>query len=213
MSVSAAVTARPPETLVMVAQNEGSAAHPWCRALAAADRPSPRDLSDAIHHLLMLHGRYPGMIDMAGTRSDRAAAVWLTEAAAAFAEERAYLNRLAVAAGPLPSTPGHAQAEAAVLAQCHAIEMLARSDRAGCAFGAAVALVLDWTAMRTVLDAAATRLGLPVTWSSLPDAREASLLDDNPAAARAIGFGARQVFIQHRQLWDLLEARALARAR
>ena len=36
-------------------------------------------------------------------------------------------------------------------------------------------------------------------------------LSDSSALQRAMGFGAQQVFAQHRGLWDLLEARASAR--
>jgi hypothetical protein len=51
---------------------------------------------------------------------------------------------------------------------------------------------------------------------SLPD--EASVLDvirrasDTPASERALAFGGEQLLLQHRALFDLLEARAAARA-
>jgi hypothetical protein len=36
-------------------------------------------------------------------------------------------------------------------------------------------------------------------------------VNDGPAMERAISFGAQQLFSQHRGLWDLLEARCVAR--
>ena len=57
------------------------------------------------------------------------------------------LARLVVAAGPMPSTPNHAEAESAINTQRHALDMLSQSDRNGCAIGAAFALALDWAAM------------------------------------------------------------------
>jgi len=142
------------------------------------------------------------------------AQTWLDSAAAAFAEERAYLMRIVVAAGPLPSTPGQAACEPAVAGQRHALEMLARSDRNGCALGAALALVLDWRAIRAVIDAAATRFGVPLTPPALPSPRQTMAVVEDagpPALERAIMFGVQQLLVQHRGLWDLLEARAEAR--
>jgi hypothetical protein len=125
--------------------------------------------------------------------------------------------RIVAAAGPLPSTPGHAESEAAAHAQRHALDMLAQSDRAGCAAGAALALAIDWAAIRGVLDAAAHRLGVQALPSALPPAQETVTVVDalsrQPAIERAMLFGAQQLFAQHRGLWDLLEARASARNR
>ena len=83
--------------------------------------------------------------------------------------------------------------------------------------GAAFALVLDWRAVRHVLDMAAIRAGLEPHRCTLPD--RASTLDvaraigGDEAVDRAIQFGARQLLNQHRGLWDLLAARAEVRAR
>ncbi|HVJ02931.1 MAG TPA: hypothetical protein VM662_12165, partial [Sphingomonas sp.] len=87
---------------------------------------------------------------------------------------------------------------------------------AGCATGAAVAVVLDWTVVRGVLERAAVRLGLDAPAITLPLAEETVTVVDTLAREgmmeRAMLFGAQQVFAQHRGLWDLLEARAGARA-
>ncbi|SFR80127.1 DUF6975 family protein [Sphingomonas jatrophae] len=201
-----------PDTLGPLVADGGSAGHRWPTALAAEGHP--RDLADAAHHVLMLHGRHPSLFDHAGMKSTGSAAVWLFDSAADFAAERAFLHRLAVAAGPLPSTPGHAESEAAIVGHCHAIEMLARSDRQGCALGAALALALDWAAVRAVLDAASLRFGVPVERPILPaGAAQAVALEAcaDPVRARAVSFGARQLLVQHRGLWDVLEARAAAR--
>ncbi|MBV8685114.1 MAG: hypothetical protein JOZ90_02400 [Alphaproteobacteria bacterium] len=215
---TAAAPARPGATLLACVAAEGSAAHPWPRSPALAAPPEgSRNLADLLHFLCILHGRYPGVVDHAADRTvDRGARAWLAEAAYAFAGERAYLARLAVAAGPLPSTPGAGDSDAAVLGQRHAIEMLACSERNGCALGAAMAVVLDWAAIRRALDAAAHRLGIePPAYRAADPALVASVADAfaaAPPAGRALLFGAQQILVQHYGLWDLLETRSQARA-
>lgn len=175
------------------------------------------DLADAAHYLCLLHGRHPGVIDYAATRSaDNAARGWLIQAADAFARERAYLAQVTVAVGPAPSTAGQSDCETVVSQQRHALDMLAQSDRRGCAMGAAIALVLDWRAVRHMLDIAAIRVGLEPHGCGLPD-RAATLdvaraIGGDDAIDRAIQFGARQLLNQHRGLWDVLQARAKIRA-
>ncbi len=93
--------------------------------------------------------------------------------------------------------------------------MLAQSDRTGCATGAAIALVLDWAAVRVMLDAAARRFGVESSASDLPDEMETaslvSALAETPAIERAMALGAQQILAQHRGLWDPLKPRASAR--
>jgi hypothetical protein len=66
-----------------------------------------------------------------------------------------------------------------------------------------------------LLDRAATRVGIESPAPSLPD--EASVIGaidqatQTPASARALAFGGEQLLLQHRALFDLLEARAEAR--
>ena len=140
---------------------------------------------------------------------------WLDRASEAFERERLYLVRLTSAVGPLPSTPGAAETEASLVAARHALETLATSERNGCALGAATALVGDWWPIRRLLDRAAARVGLECPAPSLPD--EASVLDviqprvRHAASERALAFGGEQLLLQHRALFDLLEARAEAR--
>jgi hypothetical protein len=200
-----------------LAGSDGSANHPYLRRLIDGVEPM-RDLGDAVHYICLLHGRHPGVIDYALQHARLPIeSGWIEAAAEAFAGERAYLVRLVAAAGPLPSTPGHAESEAVAAAQSHALDMLAQSDRAGCATGAAVALAIDWTTIRQVLDTAAHRFGIPPAISSLPLAEETVSVVDalarECAIERAMLFGAQQVYAQHRGLWDLLEARAGARNR
>ncbi|RYD58917.1 MAG: hypothetical protein EOP60_02460 [Sphingomonadales bacterium] len=195
---------------------DGSHNHPYFQRLLANAEPV-RDLADAVHYLCILHGRHPGVIDHAGAHASGAEQGWIEAAAEGFATERAFLVRIVAAAGPLPSTPGHAESEAAAAAQRHALEMLARSDRAGCSAGAALALAIDWAEIRQVLDAAAKRLSLTPPPSALPATEETVTVVDalvrQAAVERAMLFGAQQLFAQHRGLWDLLEARASARNR
>ncbi|TPG43332.1 hypothetical protein EAH79_06010 [Sphingomonas koreensis] len=202
-------------TVAALVAVDGSAAHPVPRALADPRAPL-RDVADAIHGLCMLHGRHPGAIDHAvASNSDETADAWLVESAEAFATERGYLAQLTAAVGPLPSTPGQAESETAIVAQAHALDMLAQSGRAGCAIGASVALILDWRSIRRVLDGAALRFGVMPPPLTLPlDADTVSLvaaLAESPAIERAMAFGAQQVLAQHRGLWDLLDARRSAR--
>ena len=95
--------------------DHGSATHPWFGSIALLSGPeASRNLADAIHFLCALHGRHPGVIDHAATRTvDPGGGAWLQGAAAAAAVERNLLTRLAVAAGPIPSTPGGGAATAA----------------------------------------------------------------------------------------------------
>ncbi|HEU0135240.1 MAG TPA: hypothetical protein VFR28_10485 [Allosphingosinicella sp.] len=196
----------------------GSAAHPYAGGPALLKAPTAaRDLADLVHYLCVLHGRYPGLIDHAASRVvEPEARNWLTNATYAFAGERAYLARLAVAAGPVPSTPGAGGTDAAVLGQRHAMETLACSERRGCALGAAMALVLDWAAIRFCLDSAAARLGIDSPAYPAADRDSVIRLADAHGASapvqRALLFGAQQILVQHHGLWDLLEARQQARA-
>lgn len=197
--------------------SEGCARHSHLANLVEASGPySARDLTDAVHLLCSLHGRHPGLIEIALERCPSGQVRdWLSRAAEAFERERLYLVRLTAAVGPLPSTPGAAETEASLLAARHALETLAMSERNGCALGAATALVGDWWPVRRVLDRAAIRAGTDIPAPSLPD--EASViaiideLSEMPAASRALAFGGEQLLLQHRALFDLLEARAEAR--
>ena len=91
----------------------------------------------------------------------------------------------------------------------------AMSERNGCALGAATALVGDWWPIRRLLDRAAARVGTEAPAPSLPD--ESSVVAiiergaETMASARALAFGGEQLLLQHRALFDLLEARAEAR--
>jgi hypothetical protein len=197
---------------------EGCVRHSYLNSLLeASGRHSGRDLADAVHLLCSIHGRYPGLIEIALQRCPKGAVQeWLSRASEGFERERLYLVRLTSAVGPLPSTPGAAETEASLVAARHALETLAMSERNGCALGAATALVGDWWPIRRMLDRAAARVGTEAPAPSLPD--EASVVAvigrgaDSQASQRALAFGGEQLLLQHRALFDLLEARAEARA-
>lgn len=202
------------DALVM---SEGSVSHPYVLSRKLVDgRGATRNLADAVHFFGMLHGRHPALVDLAAHHSvEPAERHWLDQATRAFARERAYLSALGSAAGPMPSTPGQQQCEQAVLAQSHAIVMLGESERRGCALGAAIALALDWRAVRAVLDSAGARLDVSATPAQLPDLIETAQLIDALTAEtvvqRALLFGAQQLLAQHRGLWDLLSTRESVR--
>ena len=102
------------EILSALARHEGSASHSYPIMKLSAGAAVARDLADAVHYLCTLHGRQPGVIDLAATRpASPRVNDWAGAAVAGFARERAYLTRVVVAAGPLPSTPGQAESGAA----------------------------------------------------------------------------------------------------
>ncbi|HEX8483778.1 DUF6975 family protein [Sphingomonas sp.] len=192
-----------------VAGIEGSTGN---RHLARLLRPTVplRDLGDLVHALCAVHGKRPDMIeDAMATSVDPIEREWLGRAAGGFADERHYLARLVSAAGPLPSTPGQAECESAFVGLRHAFGMLARSGRSGCAMGAIEALVMEWHVVRPLLDRSADRFHVAGAACTMPD----SFADivATPSMERAMAFGAQQLLVQHRGLWDLLESRAAAR--
>jgi len=105
------------------------------------------------------------------------------------------------------------QAEGAILA--HSVALPDGRLRKGCTLGATTALVQDWRAIRAVLDRAAERAGVESPSCSLPTddsiGEAIAAGTDGLASDRALAFGADQMLLQHRALFDLLEARAEAR--
>jgi hypothetical protein len=73
----------------------------------------------------------------------------------------------------------------------------------------------DWWPIRRLLDRAAARVGTEAPAPSLPDENSVIAIIDQVAdavpAGRALSFGGEQLLLQHRALFDLLEARAEAR--
>jgi hypothetical protein len=205
------------DLLMALAASEGSASHPYTHSFELnADPLANRNLADVLHLLSMLHGAQPGLVEASAMRNVAPQAdQWFKRAVRGFAVERSYMAQLIVVAGPTPSTPGEAETGAAVLGQRHALDTIAASDRFGCALGAVAALLFDWQSIRSVLDTAAVRNGIEVPECELPDDDETSSvlnrLPPQPRLDRALAFGARQLLVQHRGLWDLLETRAKAR--
>jgi hypothetical protein len=205
------------DTLAAIVATDGSADHPHVARLLARDAAT-RDLADAVHALCKVYGGHPGLIDAAHDHCAQPEACdWLLLAGKGFAIERSTLIRIAAAVGPLPSTPGQAATETALAGIRHTVAMLARSDRGGCATGAAGALVTEWTTIRDIVGRAAATCGITLPPTALPAAGVTAvaiaMLGESPAVERAMAFGARQLLVQHRGLWDLLAARAVARNR
>lgn len=177
---------------------------------------SGSDIADIAHFLCVLHGRHPGVVDHAATKTaDVVAREWLVQAMEGFTAERAFLTRLTVAAGPISGVRREDQSNATVLAQRKALEMLSQSDRNGCALGASFALVLDWQAIRPLLEKIAVKLSVEPRALMLPTSEATSILNSelsqSSAVERAINFGVDQILTQHRGLWQLLDARRNAR--
>ena len=174
------------------------------------------DIADIAHFLCILHGRHPGVVDHAATKTvDERAREWLVEAMDAFTAERSFLTKLTVAAGPISGIGANDQSNATVLAQRKALEMLSQSDRVGCALGASFALVLDWYVVRPLLENIALKLEVEPRQAILPSTDMTidlnAALAESRAVERAINFGVDQILAQHRGLWQLLEARRNAR--
>lgn len=206
------------EALDALVAGAGTGAHDHIKSGGLSQgKDAMRNLADAVHFLCVLHGRHPGIVDNAARRAvEKSPRLWLEEAATAFVQERSFLSQIASAVGPVPSTQGQAQCENAVAAQRKALDMLAQSDRNGCALGAAIALTLEWRTIRVILDISAQRLDITPPRCTLPDLRDTARLANDiantPAIERALTFGAQQLIDQHRGLWDLLAARAESRA-
>ena len=207
----------PPRSLEAALAQGMSNTHGFVARLADRVAPArPVDLADAAHFLCLLHGRYPGLIDYAATRSaDPQVGKWLARACEGFVGERALLAKLTVAAGPITSTPGQDKCTPAIIHLRGALNALSQSDREGCALGAAFALVLDWFMIRDVLDVIGQRTGLEPRPTTLPSRDETlelgAQLGSNRSIGRAMGFGASQMLVQHRIFWDMLGERAQAR--
>jgi hypothetical protein len=166
--------------------------------------------ADAIYYLCTLHGRYPGVIDHAAARiTDPAARAWIAQATYAFAGSAPTLPASRSAAGPVPSTPGAAASDAAVHGQRHAWKCspvgaqrlrARRGDGGGARLGRA----------RVALDAAARRFGVSRRLIPLADTAAISAVADQfgaqPFRPARLLFGAEQILLQHRGLWDLLES-------
>lgn len=204
------------QPLAAMLAHDGSGATATLARLSSLRAPL-RDVADALHCLCLLHGHQPGPIALA---RDRAVAPlardWLAAAADGFAGEREWLVRLVSAVGPMPSTVNQIATETAIGTQRHALEMLATSDRRGCALGAAAALVLDWHNVRGMLDRIGERLALTPPPSRLPTLEASRELlrtaPITPEQTRAFHFGVQQMLAQQRGLWNLVEARSESRA-
>lgn len=195
-------------------EERGAGADQQVRTLAS--QLTPDVANDVVHFLASLHGRFPSLIDRAAERiADVEARHWLMAATAGFAAERQNLVRMAVAAGPISSTPGHDESDAMLLHMARAFEMLATSDRDGCALGACIAFAVDWHAIRVLLDSIAATFDLDVQPCTLPLPQDSiglgSMLATGAARSRAMLFGADQYLAQKQGLWALLAARRRAR--
>jgi hypothetical protein len=172
----------------------------------------PALIADIAHFLCISHGRHPGIVDHAATKIiEEPAREWLVQAIDGFAAERGYLNQLTVAAGPIARQTGQEKITAIITNQSKSFEMLATSDRKGCAAGAAIAFVLDWQNTRDILDECGLSLGIQPSKLGLPNRLEsislANALTPDIAKQRAMMFGAQQMLAQQRGLWQLIAAR------
>ncbi len=172
----------------------------------------PALLADIAHFMAISHGRHPGIVDHAADRMvQQSARMWVVAATTGFAAERALLNRMIVAAGPIQRHSDQDKVTAMLAMQARSFELLATSERVGCAAGAAIAFVLDWQATRPLLERAAIAMGIEPLPCALPIMSESKQLLETlstlPAIERAISFGAEQILAQQSGLWKLVAAR------
>tara|TARA_B100000953_G_C17999558_1_gene414682 strand:- start:249 stop:902 length:654 start_codon:yes stop_codon:yes gene_type:complete len=202
------------DRLIALKQSDGHASAAHYQALLA--NAQPPELADLVHFLCLLHGRRPGVIDHAASTATGDERAWLDDAADAFMKERLYITRLTVDAGPVTGVSEDDHSEAAAVELRGSFQLLSRSERRGCAIGAALAFALDWPDLRAILDPLARRLGIDPPLCALPREREvrdlAESLSATPAVSRAMMFGADQLFQLQRGAWRLLAARARLRA-
>lgn len=180
--------------------------HPQAaRVRLAGARSAPR--VDALHFFALLHAERPSVADIArDAASEGPAGDWLRDFATHFQTERLWLARAAMDTGMPARDAAFSRQRIIVADQRDAMLTLARSDRAGCALGAAAALAADWPRLRGALggEPSAPQFGGLV---------EAIAQAAAPLSRRAILFGAKQMAGIHRAIWDLLEAREGVRLR
>lgn len=199
-------------------RNCGGAANPHLHAVARGTLERPlHALADCAHFMSILHGQVPSLFELAGSHDLAGTTNWLRSAATAFNEDRRWLARLSVVTGGSIDLHGLTMAEQLVRDQRDALLTLAKSSRAGCALGAAVALVIDWEGLRSKLPQGAQALGfecrgLQADHWPVEGARDVLInAGDDRSLRRAITFGATQLASLHGQLFQLLEARHAAR--
>lgn len=173
------------------------------------------DIADVAHYLCLLHGRYPGLMDSLADRMVSSGDSFFVELAERFTAERRLLTDLTVAAGPISRLIGEDRSMGIVEQLRVAIDLLARSDREGCALGAGAALLMEWQHIRPALDAIAQRLSVNTNEFAHKDLADQMLerIASYPDARhqRAIDFGVKQLLNQHEQFWLLLNNRCAAR--
>ena len=180
-------------------------------------RTRGRDLADAVHLLCSLHGRYPGLVELALAALPQGRCSGLADPRLGRLRARAALPRP-------PDFGGRPDAEHAgrgrdrVQPGCGAPRARDPGDvgaerlRARRCYGSGRRLVADPPRCSTAPRRASApkrrprRCPTKPRWSAIIDTRP-----ENPASARALAFGGEQLLLQHRALFDLLEARAEAR--
>lgn len=199
-------------------QNQGSSQHPFQRRLRA-DGFVELDsaLIDAVRHIAFIHGRFPGLFEEAQRNSPPSAEYsgWLRAMAADFSRERLMLAKLLAHSPSSQAQPTSIAEQLSFEAFGRDLLALSRSERPGCALGAAIALALDWNSIRAVLDRASALFEYSAPPTSMPSDEEIfeKLVNLDPALERALLFGANELLLRHERLWGILEARHWARFR
>ncbi len=199
-------------------QKQGSSQHPHQQRLKADGVIGLNSaLLDAVHHIVLIHGRFPGLFEEARRNSPPSAEHfgWLRALAAGFSRERLMLAQLLAHSPSTPAQPTSIEGQLSFEAFGRDILALSRSERPGCALGAAFALALDWASIRAVLDRASALFEYSAPPTSMPSDEQIfeNLAHVDPDLERAMLFGAKELLLRHERLWAMLEARHWARCR
>lgn len=181
-----------------------------------ARKEKPIMIADIAHYLCVAHGRHPGIIEHAMSKTiDKCSREWLLQAADGFTRERIYLTELTVAAGPITRIIGQDETDMLIVNQSKQYKMLASSDRKGCPIGAAAAFILDWQNIRQLIDIIALQLNISIPQMTLPTKEQTERLITEYATTeniiRAMNFGGDQILSQQRAFWNIITARSFSR--
>jgi len=180
------------------------------------DAFSGADVADIAHILTIVHGSLPTVFELASAHAPSGHLRELLFAASeSFQAWRRFLALLTSKAGPAPSCLNDDVHMVSLVQLKHAIQLLASSERRGCAVGAATAMLADWHLTIPPLLSCASRFGIGHHLPSPPQVNEiiAGIEQTEPTTSelRAMTFGASQFYHMDDEIFLHLRARRQAR--
>ena len=152
-------TARSPRTgslLIACVAGHGTATHPYFASeTLTRGHEAARNLADVIHFLCALHGRHPGIVDHAATRTvEPAGRAWLGSAAEASATS--------LSSGASPRPQGRGSTPSRLAAASSTVRIAAQSTAKAKAAPSAQPRRSDWASVASALRWATIAVSLPV---------------------------------------------------